>query len=503
MKLFFEGKKRRVEDNINESLRYQGLREDELFERAPFDPEAGEKTGYSNYSYWRSTFRAFMHNKLALVMLIILSLLVIFTIIQPILPGQYDALKIQINPLNENKKISAKPPSTTTVYMTVPKGTVLMAQKVNDEWYGVRNTVATLINDQSNTQQARNPVKFTVLEYGEEWSKIKYDIDYSQDYDIETDGKVGYIKKTATDGQIIEFQNNPKRLPAPMPDDLTKTPYTTYSWQRIAVYSEPEDISQDGDYLYVEAKYLDLNDDGTAVTNQEVKLRDYPSYMPFLLGTNGAGQDLWARIWSGTRTSLWIGFVVAIFEVLIGIAVGILWGYVRALDRIITEIYNVIDNIPTTIILVLVSYIMHPSIGTLIFAMSLTRWLGMARFIRNQIIIIRDRDYNLASRCLGTEPLRIMMRNLLPYLVSVIMLRMALAIPNAISSEVFITYIGLGLSVDTPSLGNLIIEGKKLITVPGQQYQLFYSSLVLSVITISFYIIGNAFADAADPKNHV
>ena len=162
-----------------------------------------------------------------------------------------------------------------------------------------------------------------------------------------------------------------------------------------------------------------------------------------------------------------------------------------------------LDNIPNTIILILISYIMRPGITTLIFAMSLTRWLGMARFIRNQIVIIRDRDYNLASRCLGTGTWRIMFRNLLPYLVSVIMLRMALAIPGAIGSEVFITYIGLGLSVDTPSLGNLINEGRKLITSASLRYQLIFPAIVLSVITISFYIIGNAFADAADPKNHL
>ena len=76
----------------------------------------------------------------------------------------------------------------------------------------------------------------------------------------------------------------------------------------------------------------------------------------------------------------------------------------------------------------------------------------MARFIRNQILIIRDRDYNVASRCIGTPTTRIVLRNLLPYLVSVIMLRMALTIPEAIGNEVFITYIGLGLSVETPSL---------------------------------------------------
>jgi oligopeptide transport system permease protein len=167
-----------------------------------------------------------------------------------------------------------------------------------------------------------------------------------------------------------------------------------------------------------------------------------------------------------------------------------------------TEIYNVIDNIPTTIVLILMAYILRPGLWTLIFAMCLTEWVGMARFIRNQIVIIRDRDYNLASRCLGTGTMRIIARNLLPYLVSVIMLRMALAIPSAIGSEVFITYIGLGLPVSIPSLGNLINVGRKLVST-SQSYQLVFPAIVLSIVTISFYIIGNAFADAADPKNHV
>ena len=81
--------------------------------------------------------------------------------------------------------------------------------------------------------------------------------------------------------------------------------------------------------------------------------------------------------------------------------------------------------------------------------------------------------------------------------------RMALAIPGAIGSEVFITYIGLGLPVDTPSLGNLINEGRKLVTSASLRYQLIYPAIVLSLITISFYIIGNAFSDAADPTYHI
>ena len=228
-----------------------------------------------------------------------------------------------------------------------------------------------------------------------------------------------------------------------------------------------------------------------------------PGEQGFILGTNSIGQDLWSRIWAGTRTSLFIGFSVAMMEAVVGILIGVLWGYVRKLDFFFTELYNVLDNIPQTLLLILISYVLKPGVYTIIFALCLTGWLGMARFIRNQIIIIRDRDYNMASRCLGITTGRIIFKNLLPYLVSVITMRMALAIPAAIGNEVFVTYIGIGLPLDTPSLGNLINTGRSLMTMASLRYQLFFPVLVLSVITISFYIIGNSFADAADPKNHV
>ena len=227
-----------------------------------------------------------------------------------------------------------------------------------------------------------------------------------------------------------------------------------------------------------------------------------PGQQGFILGTNAIGQDLWARIWAGTRTSLFIGFSVAVVEAVVGILMGVLWGYVRKLDFLFTELYNILDNIPQTLLLILISYIMKPGVSTIIFALCLTGWLGMARFIRNQIIIIRDRDYNLASWCLGTSTGRIITKNLLPYLVSVITMRMALAIPAAIGNEVFVTYIGIGLPADTPSLGNLIATGRSLMNAAALRYQLFFPVIVLAVITISFYMIGNAFADAADPRNH-
>lgn len=228
-----------------------------------------------------------------------------------------------------------------------------------------------------------------------------------------------------------------------------------------------------------------------------------PGQDGFVWGSNSIGQDLWARIWAGARTSLTIAFFVAVVEAVVGITAGVLWGYVRGLDFLFTELYNIFDNIPTAIVLILISYVATPSIWTMILGMSIKGWIEMARFIRNQILIIRDRDYNVASRCIGTPTFRIVVRNLLPYLVSVIMLRMALTIPEAIGNEVFITYIGLGLSVETPSLGNLVNDGRKVMMQAGLRYQLLYPTLILSFVTIAFYLIGNAFSDAADPKNHL
>ncbi|MBR4359147.1 MAG: ABC transporter permease [Clostridia bacterium] len=433
---------------------------------AAYDPEAGERSGYSNYSYWGSTLRCFFKNRVAAGFMLVLVALLLFTFIQPLLPLQFEANLIIDHPITK-KQMSNLPPAVTNVAATAPAGTRLLVHPFDsEEWAAVDNVVSTI--------KARK--EFTVLEYGEEWCYISYG------------DEEGYVRNDFT--TKIKF-----------PDDQAATPYQAKSNFPLSLYSSPSDLSNNGDALFCLKSQLDM-DGNTAVARQDVPLRLLPDTRPFLFGTNSAGQDLWAKVWSGTRTSLFIGITVAALQSLIGILVGVLWGYVKSLDKLLTEIYNVIDNVPTTIVLILVSYIMRPSVQTLILAMTVTGWVGMARFIRNQIVIIRDRDYNMASRCLGVGTSRIILHNLLPYLVSVITLRLALAVPGAIGSEVFITYIGLGLPLSVPSLGNLINEGRKMIST-SQSYQLLFPTIILSIITISFYIIGNAFADAADPKNHL
>lgn len=464
-----------IKDHISHKL------EDAQFEFAVYDSAAAEKAGYSNYSYWGSTFRCFLKNKVALSLLILLALLLIFTYIQPYLPGQYEANRVIDHPISSIQLMN-EPPRLSNVMERVPGDTVLTVTpwdelalatvskawaEASKEWIAVSNVLSSIPSRKY----------FTVTEYGDDYCKIEYN------------GIVGYVKN--------DFTTKLK-----LPEDFRNTPYEARSNFSIKIYSTPSELTHKGNELFVLRSSVSMLDDKTAVTVKEAELRMLPDTRTFLFGTNNAGQDLWAMVWSGTRTSLTIGIAVAFCQAIIGILIGVLWGYVKCLDRLLTEVYNVIDNIPTTIVLILISYILRPGISTLIFAMSITGWVGMARFVRNQIVIIRDRDYNLASRCLGTNTFRIISRNLLPYLVSVITLRMALSIPGAIGSEVFITYIGLGLPVSIPSLGNLINVGRKLLATSAS-YQLVFPTIVLSIITISFYIIGNSFADAADPKNHL
>ncbi|MDR0958277.1 MAG: ABC transporter permease [Clostridiales bacterium] len=218
-------------------------------------------------------------------------------------------------------------------------------------------------------------------------------------------------------------------------------------------------------------------------------------------GTDGIGRDLWSRVWYSTRISLSISFIVALIEIIVGFIVGAIWGYVRSVDKYMIEIYNAIMNIPQMILFILMTYILAPGYWTIILSLSIVGWLSMAKYTRNLVFIIRDREYNLASRCLGTPMHRMITRNLLPHLLSVIMLRFSLLIVSVIAVEVTLTYLGVGLPPEIPSLGVLISEGRTQITF--RPHLMTFPTIVVALITISFYIVGNTLADASDPRNHV
>jgi len=220
----------------------------------------------------------------------------------------------------------------------------------------------------------------------------------------------------------------------------------------------------------------------------------------FWFGTDNMGRDYWAQVWYATRSSVLLAVSVSLGQIALGVIVGLIWGYVRKLDRLFTEIYNLINNIPTIIYLTLIALLLGKSMITMGVALIGFGWLATARNVRNLVFMYRDREYNLASRCLGTPVWRILTKNILPYMVSVIILRLALAIPGTIAYETTLTYLGL-MDISMPSLGILLRNSRSYFL--DYPYLLVFPAAIVSVITVTFYLVGNAFSDACDPRNHV
>ncbi len=220
----------------------------------------------------------------------------------------------------------------------------------------------------------------------------------------------------------------------------------------------------------------------------------------FWFGTDNLGRDYWSQVWYATRTSIILAVSVAMGQILLGVIIGLVWGYVRKLDRFFTELYNLIDNIPTIIYMTLIALMIGKSYFIMAAAIIGFGWLSTARNVRNLVFMYRDREYNLASRCLGTSLRRILTKNILPYLVSVIVLRLALAIPGTIAYETTLAYLGL-MDISTPSLGILLRNARSFFL--DYPYLLVFPASIVSVITVTFYLVGNAFSDACDPRNHV
>lgn len=221
----------------------------------------------------------------------------------------------------------------------------------------------------------------------------------------------------------------------------------------------------------------------------------------FWFGTDNVGRDYWCQVWYAAQISIRLALIVALGESLLGIVIGLLWGYVRQLDRFFTELYNLIYNIPTILYMMLIALLVGQSFTIMAVSLIATQWLNMARRVRNMVFMYRDREYNLASRCLGTPLWRVLTKNILPYMISVVLLRMALSIPGTISLESTLSYLGLGLDSKTPTLGILLREARLFFL--DFPYLLIFPAVIVSIISVSFYIVGNAFSDAADPRNHV
>lgn len=220
-----------------------------------------------------------------------------------------------------------------------------------------------------------------------------------------------------------------------------------------------------------------------------------------ILGTGASGQSTFDAIWNGSKISISLAFVCAAINMTIGVLLGAVWGFSKRFDIFMTEVYNILGNVPYVLFISVMVMLFSASFWTMVFALTITGWLGIAYFIRTQVVIIRDREYNLASKCLGTSTIKIAMKNILPFMTSVIVTLLASEIPSYISYEVFLSYIGMGLS--DMSLGKLIYSAESSMVTPGWEFEFWSPVAISSIITVVLYVVGQNLGDASDPRTHM
>ena len=248
--------------------------------------------------------------------------------------------------------------------------------------------------------------------------------------------------------------------------------------------------------LFTPAGFVDTN---PSIANQA------PSAVHFF-GTDCVGRDLYFMLWAGLRKSLILALISSAINIVLGTIAGLVWGFFRKLDPIFIEIYNLISNVPSILLYMLLSVIFaraFPDLTAevrLVVALCIFGWIGVALFIRNFTLIINDREYNVASKTLGTSSWRIMMKNLLPFLLGVIITEISLMIPGMISSEVSLSYFGFGLPKSSFSIGSVLDLGRRYFK--DYMWQLLFPAFFLAIVIFVFYLMGLALSDSLDPKKH-
>ena len=247
--------------------------------------------------------------------------------------------------------------------------------------------------------------------------------------------------------------------------------------------------------------YVNLLDPSAKHLGPRAAVEKFGFSLRWILGTGASGQSTFDAVWYGAGISVSLALVCAAINLTVGVAVGMLWGFSRRFDAVMMEVYNVIANVPYILLISVVVLILSASFWAIVFALTVTGWLGIAYFTRTQVMILRDREYNLASRCLGTPLYRIALKNILPFMTSVIVTLAATEIPSYISYEVFLSFIGMGL--EEMSLGRLIQGAQNAMLTPGWELEFWSPVAVASVITVVLYVVGENLSDASDPKTHL
>lgn len=216
-------------------------------------------------------------------------------------------------------------------------------------------------------------------------------------------------------------------------------------------------------------------------------------------GTDTNGRDLFTRVWEGTRISLFIAFVAVTIDIVIGMSYGLISGYFGGkVDMVMQRFVEIINGIPTLVLVTLLGLVLPSGMTSIIFALMITGWIGMSRISRAEVLKLKEAEYILASRTLGAKHFSIIFKDIMPNIFGQLITMAMFSVPSAIFTEAYLSFMGLGIPAPQASLGTLISDGYKSLTV--HPYMIMSAITVLALLMLSFNLFADGLRDAFDPN---
>jgi peptide/nickel transport system permease protein len=227
-------------------------------------------------------------------------------------------------------------------------------------------------------------------------------------------------------------------------------------------------------------------------------LRLKPSTAQFLLGTDGYGRDLLSRVIYGGRISLLIGIGSAIFSVAVGLLIGLVSGFFKWVDAVLMRVMDCLMAIPSILLAIAVVSLSGASIMTVLIAITIPEVPRVARLVRSVVLAAREEPYVEAAISVGSSLPKIMWRHLMPNTVAPLIVQGTYVCASAILTEAILSFLGAGISPETPTWGNIMAEGRAYFQIKPSL--IFWPGLLLSIAILSINLVGDAARDALDPR---
>jgi peptide/nickel transport system permease protein len=247
----------------------------------------------------------------------------------------------------------------------------------------------------------------------------------------------------------------------------------------------------------------------TDPTYIDVRARNAWPSLAHPMGTDNIGRDIFAQVIQGGRVSLAVGVIAMAISMLVGTLVGVLAGYFRRLDGLlmrVTDLFLALPLLPLLLVIILLfrdtlRAMFGPETGIfllIVFIIGITSWMHTARIVRGEVLALKEREFVLAAKSIGTPNRRIITRHILPNVLSPIMVSATLGIANAIITESALSFLGLGFPPDFPTWGRLLFDGANFITLTPAR--VIWPGLAISLTVLSINFIGDGLRDALDPR---